>query len=267
MKMLWLTDIHLNIVTINTIDTLCEQINRLNADIVMLSGDISDAPMLEQHLDLLSIRVDPEIYFVLGNHDFYHSSIEHMRSAAIMMSELNPKLHYLTDGKLVELNTNTCLIGHDSWADGRCGDFLGSPVILNDYRMIEELSGLTKPNLLKKLNQLGDEATAYVKKMLLKAFKNYHHVILLVHVPPFKRASWHEGNFSDDEYGPHFACKAMGDMLMKMMRDNPDKLLSVYCGHTHGEGQSYMLPNLVVNTGGAEYRNPKIQAPIYLHED
>lgn len=264
MKILWLTDTHLNIATEHTIDTLCAHINRLNADMVMISGDITDGPLLEQHLIMLAKQIEAEIYFVLGNHDFYHSSIEQMRSAAVKLSDLNPKLHYLTDKKLIKLNRSTCLIGHDGWADGRCGDFVNSPVVLNDYRLIAELSGLNQPRLLKKLNQLGDEATAYVRDMLLKAFGSYRHVILLTHVPPFKHASWHEGNCSDEQYGPHFASKAMGDMLMTLMTEHSDKILNVYCGHTHGEGCCYMLPNLQVMTGGAEYCHPKIQAPIYL---
>ena len=31
------------------------------------------------------------------------------------------------------LTKDTCLIGHDGWADGRLGDFSGSKVLLNDY--------------------------------------------------------------------------------------------------------------------------------------
>lgn len=68
MKILWLTDTHLNIATEHTIDTLCAHINRLNADMVMISGDITDGPLLEQHLIMLAKQIEAEIYFVLGNH-------------------------------------------------------------------------------------------------------------------------------------------------------------------------------------------------------
>ena len=264
MKILWLTDIHLNMTSSLVVDSLCQQVNRLNADKVMISGDIADGPSLESFLNLLAKQIESPIYFVLGNHDFYHSSIEQMRSTAVLLSELNPKLTYLTDNKLTPLTSTTCLIGHDGWTDGRCGDFLSSPVILNDYRLIKELTGLPPIQLLEKLNQLGDEATLYCRNMLEKALESYQHVVLLTHVPPFKKASWHEGNFSDEEYGPHFACKALGEALTDVMKKHSDKRLTVYCGHTHGEGNMYVLPNFQVITGSAEYRMPKVQAPIYF---
>lgn len=32
----------------------------------------------------------------------------------------------------------------------------------------------------------------------------------------------------------------------------------VLCGHTHGEGEALVLPNLRVQTGGADYGAPRI---------
>ncbi|MDO8509614.1 MAG: hypothetical protein Q7S24_00545 [bacterium] len=84
----------------------------------------------------------------------------------------------------VELNKDTALIGHSGWADGKFGDYNDSSVMLNDYILIDEFIGLNKNQRLKKLNDLGVEAAAKIKKNLISAFKNYQKVICLTHVPP-----------------------------------------------------------------------------------
>lgn len=82
------------------------------------------------------------------------------------------------------------------------------------------------------------------------------------HVPPFKEACWHDGEISDDKWLPHFACKAVGNVLEKLMIEHPDRQMTVLCGHTHSSGRAEILPNLFVKTGGAEYGSPAIQEII-----
>jgi len=65
-----------------------------------------------------------------------------------------------------------------------------------------------------------------------------------MHVPPFRNACWHEGKISDDEYLPHFACKAVGDVLVDVMKKYPEGKLTVLCGHTYSKGVANILPNL-----------------------
>ena len=43
------------------------------------------------------------------------------------------------------------------------------------------------------------------------------------------------------------------------MAGNPDRRMTVLCGHTHGEGEASVPPNLTVLRGGAEYGEPKVQ--------
>jgi hypothetical protein len=51
----------------------------------------------------------------------------------------------------------------------------------------------------------------------------------------------------------------VGDYLREVMKKNPSKDMTVYCGHTHSSGECQILPNLQVFTGGAEYGKPRIQ--------
>lgn len=160
---------------------------------------------------------------------------------------------------VIPLTETTALVGHDSWADGRLGDFFGSQVMLNDYVLIQELRCSNKQECYMKLNALGDEAAEFLESRAREALASYHHVIVLTHVPPFRNACWHEGHISSDDYLPHFACRAVGDRLIPIMREHPDRTLTVLCGHTHSSGIARILPNLVVHTGSAEYGNPAIQ--------
>ena len=79
---------------------------------------------------------------------------------------------------------------------------------------------------------------------------------MLTHVPPFREACWHRGQISDDDWLPHFACRAVGEVLVEAMAAHPECEMTVLCGHTHSPGEAQVLPNLRVLTGGAEYGRP-----------
>lgn len=163
---------------------------------------------------------------------------------------------------VVALTEKTALIGHDGWADGRLGAGAVSPVMLNDYLQIAELSGIGRAERFRRLGALGDEAAAHFRKWLPKALATHERVILLTHVPPFREACWHEGRISDDDYLPHFASLAAGEVLREIMASHPERHLTVLCGHTHSPGICQPLPNLVVKTGGARYGEPRLQEVI-----
>jgi hypothetical protein len=174
----------------------------------------------------------------------------------------------LTDGAVVRLGRNTALIGHDSWADARLGDFMASEVTLNDYVLIEDLSvvgdlhelkSIDKRKLREKLNTLGDEAAREIRAPLEKALAARREVIVLTHVPPFREACCHGGRISSDKFLPHFASKAFGEPLLAAAIAHPDSKITVLCGHTHGECFVKIRPNLQVFTAGARYGAPALQ--------
>jgi hypothetical protein len=63
---------------------------------------------------------------------------------------------------------------------------------------------------------------------------------------------------------PHFTCHAAGQAILEVMRDFPDRQLTVLCGHTHGRGEFRPQDNILVLTGGAEYGEPDIQRVFEL---
>lgn len=136
--------------------------------------------------------------------------------------------------------------------------------MLNDYLMIAELRGLDRSQRQVRLNALGYAAAEYFRNVLPQALSRFSHLLVLTHVPPFREACWHEGKISNDDYLPHFSCKAVGDVLVEMMQSHPERKMTVLCGHTHSSGEAQILPNLLVRTGAAIYGRPQIQDVIEL---
>jgi len=257
-RLAWLTDIHLNFLRHAGLGAFFESLPE--ADAFAITGDIGEAHDVTDHLRAFADR--GPIYFVLGNHDFYRGSIAGVRAEVRELCRDVPNLIWMPDVGIVPLTDSTCLVGHDGWGDGRLGDYQGSGVQLNDWRLIEEFQVLGKQGRLSKLNALGDEAAAHFRAVLPEALKRFRHIIVLTHVPPFRESCWHEGAISDDNWLPHFTCKAVGDALREAMAAAPDRQMTVLCGHTHGSGEAQILPNLCVLTGGAVYGKPGVQRVI-----
>jgi Icc protein len=263
-RLAWLTDVHLNFVAPQHVDKLCRSIRALDADAVLLTGDIAEAPDVVEHLEGLDARLGLPLYFVLGNHDFYRGGIASVRAEIEGLCARSPRLCWLPGAGVVPLTEAIGLVGHDGWADGRFGDHAGSDVLLNDYLLIEELAGLEKQERLERLHALGDEAAAHFRRVLPGALARFHRLIVLTHEPPFRESCWHRGQVSDDDRLPHFSCKAVGEALVEAMVAHPDRELTVLCGHTHSAGEAQILPNLCVLTGGAEYGRPRLQRVLEI---
>jgi 3',5'-cyclic AMP phosphodiesterase CpdA len=272
LRLAWATDIHLDFVAEARAAQFCSEIARSPATALLLGGDIADARSLERWLSWMRERLPMPVYFVLGNHDYYGGAVEAVRALARRLSSAG--LAWLPSVGVVPLGERWALVGHDGWGDARLGDFLSSPVVLNDYIAIRELVEAAgtevaaddplaawelKTELRQKLGELGDDAAATLRPHLLAALDDFEEVLVLTHVPPFREACWHRGSISGDDWLPGFTCKAMGDMLIEAISRRPERKVTVLCGHTHGEGETWPLPNLRVRTGRAVYGEPRFE--------
>jgi 3',5'-cyclic AMP phosphodiesterase CpdA len=255
----WLTDIHLEFLRDRKAARFIAGLATKDIDGLFLTGDISTASKLEFHLRLFEDIFKGPVYFVLGNHDYYGGAIETVRKATEAFCRRSDRLYWLPAAGVFELSRDTCLVGHDGWADGRFGNYEKSRIMLNDYLKIHNFVQVGGVGRLALLNRLGDQAAEYFQNILPEALAKYNHVFVLTHVPPSKEACCHNGALSDDNWLPHFACQAVGDVLVKFMAAHPNRKMTVLCGHTHSSCQAEILPNLQVKTGGAEYGSPAIQ--------
>lgn len=258
-RIAWLTDIHLNFVGPNEHQAFLDRVAGTEPDAVLIGGDIAEAPDLVESLARLDEGLERPLYFVLGNHDFYRGSIRAVHQQVHEFCRDRPRLHFLTTGEAFELAPGVGLVGHDGWADARVGDYEGSLLMLNDYRLIEELAAVGKRARWDLLKELGDEAAEHIRRVLPVALARFNQVLLLTHVPPTREACWHDGRSADDEWAPHFTCKAVGDAILEIMREWTDRRLTVLCGHTHSPGECQPLENVTIYTGGAEYGRPDVQ--------
>jgi len=263
-KLGWITDPHFNFLERAQFAAFVDTLAATPMEGLLLGGDLAEAQSVIPFLTTLDARLPYPVYFVLGNHDYYHGSIAHTRRAVGRWVKSSTRTKWLAQSDVVALSEKTGLVGHGGWGDGRAGDFANSPIMLNDYRYIKELVEWDRAALGKRLAALGDEAAAHLERALTAALPRFSEVLVLTHVPPFVEACWHEGQISDAQWSPHFTCLATGRVLLAAADAYPNHKIHVLCGHTHGEGYAQLRPNLTVKTGGARYGAPALQSPVIV---
>ena len=275
MRLVWTTDIHLNFVGRAALTKFAGDILAEKPNAIVITGDMSEAPVLKAHLRHLEILFkDIPVFFICGNHDYYNGSIAEVRK---MLKENHTYPDYekghdlglasnqawwLGSSGVISLTKTTALVGHDGWYDGQYADWYKSRVDMNDYYCIKELAPGQCPlreMRFQKLQNLAKESADYIRGRLQEAFDLGHKTVYVAtHVPPFRENAVYKGKVSDDDWMPHFSSKVMGDMLVEVMKNNPGKHCIVLCGHSHGKAWHAPLSNLECHTGYAEYRYPEL---------
>ena len=258
MKIAWLSDIHLDHLSNEKFVAFIDDLVQLEVEGYFISGDISHALFHETVFNVLEKFLRVPFYFILGNHDYYHSSFEKVHERILSLTEDSDTLFWMNDSGIIELSKSSCLIGHDGWYDARYGDYWNTNFFLSDFLLIENLVALEKDELYNELNAIGDQTANYFRMILPEALKNYQTVYLLTHVSPFEETAFYKDETSDKYSLPFFANKALGDYLLEIMSQNKDKELVVLCGHTHTSGEKSVLPNLHVKVAPAEYGKPEV---------
>ena len=133
MRLAWATDLHLNFAGAAACERFFASIIEAEPDGLVITGDIGESDSWKSQLDRVQDRIQKPVYFVLGNHDYYRSTIAAVRKRA----EGCPGWLVMRGAML--LSPGAALVGHDGWGDGRLGDYANSNVMLNDYLLIGEL--------------------------------------------------------------------------------------------------------------------------------
>jgi predicted phosphohydrolase len=258
MRAVWVTDVHLNFVEVERLKSFADAIMRERPDRIFVTGDTAEAHDVEKCFDLL--RAIAPCHGVLGNHDYYGSSIAALRERARRTS------WWLPGKDPIRLTEATTLVGIDGWGDARCGN-LDSQVKLSDWNEIEELDGLLFCESARRcavLQAVGAAEAQALRAQLSSLEPSCAELIVLTHVPPFPEACWYQGQQSSPEWLPWFTCVAVGEALRDYAREHESTQITVLCGHTHGAGEFRAADNLLVRTGGwppgaKSYGNPIVQ--------
>jgi len=258
MKLVWLTDLHFEFLTAQEARSFIGTVRVEDPDAVLVTGDISNARLIEFHLGLLAQLLPCQIYFLLGNHDFYLGSFEQVDALVRDLCARHTNLVELGHGEIIQMTQGTVLIGQRGWADGRAGVGSRSTIRLNDSECITDLRGLEPVDFFALLNRLGDESADYIRKLAPEALKKADELIVGTHVPPFVEAALFQNKPSEPNYAPHFVNVAMGRALQEAARQHAGKQIRVLCGHTHHQALYSPEPNLKIEVAGADYHNPQV---------
>lgn len=262
MRATWLTDIHLNFLRPLALRSFYERIAAEQPQVLLVTGDIGESDSVVRFVTELG-QLAP-VYFVLGNHDYYRSSIAAVRGA---MERLDESATWLPGHGPMRITPHTMILGVDGWGDARCGD-LASTVQLSDWKLIEDFKkAQNDPELRIEICRRlgGNEARALRDKLELA--KGAPQLLVLTHVPPFPEACVYGGEPSTPPWLPWFTCIGTGEVLHAHAEAYPEQQILVLCGHSHGAGSFRPLPNLEVRTGGwpagvQDYGNPLVQQTI-----
>lgn len=263
MRATWLTDIHLNFLRPLALQAFYERVRWERPEILLVTGDIAEGNSVVRFVTELA-AIAP-LYFVLGNHDYYRSSIQAVRGA---MARLDTTMTWLPACEPLRLTPRTVMLGVDGWGDARCGD-LQSSVRLSDWSRIDDFRRASElPARLELLQRLGANEARLLREKLAAAPES-EHLLVLTHVPPYPEACVYDGAQSEPGWLPWFTCIATGEVLAEYAEAHPDQEITVLCGHTHGEGTCQPLPNVTVRTGGwppgiEGYGNPIVQGSLDL---
>ncbi|MFC1836286.1 metallophosphoesterase family protein [Thermodesulfobacteriota bacterium] len=250
-QLAWTTDCHFEWLN-DTFDAFIDSLARSRTEGVIISGDISNAKHITYHLKRLSELPMP-VYFVLGNHDFYHGSFGLVDQMVHRAVKDHQNLTWLTEAQPIQLTESTYLIGHDGWADGRAGMGPKSGLILNDYRLISDFVGLPIDSVFSLMREKADAAAKRLYRQIHQI--GAKHIIVVTHAPPFREASKHRGQIADDRSIPHFSNIGTGEALKKAAQETGARL-SVFCGHTHHRARAIINGRIGVRVKQAKYGKP-----------
>jgi len=269
MHMLWLTDLHLDFLDSTERKRFYHSLERHPADCMVITGDIANALCLSKVLIEMHNAFQRPIYFILGNHDYYSSSVKKIRKDITMLCMQHEHLSWMGGQSAIALTPETILTGHDTWADGRYGNYDDSYVHLQDADYILELIEARhngRQAVLQYMQHLADNDAHYLEQQIVTGLSAYQpkRVFILMHVPPFQETCLYQQQKSCVNYLPFFASKANGDLLERIAHKYPDIMFVALCGHIHHKAFYQPLSNLSVHVEEAEYLKTALGHSFFL---
>ncbi len=225
--------------------------------VLVSTGDTSVYSHLIADLEFLADAAARPLYFVLGNHDHYGSSVAAVRDGMLALAERRPEIQWLPPAGVVSLGAETVLVGVDGWADGRHGDPLATRFVLNDDRFIGEIAAQqTRAARLAVKRALADADANRLRVLLERAVTIARTIVIATHVPPFVEALPSGGRLAQPGWLPLLVCGATGSVIQQAASDHPGHQFQVLSGHTHAATDVRIAANLRCIVAGARYGEP-----------
>lgn len=179
------------------------------------------------------------------------------------------------------------IVGVDGWYDGLYSSMLKSDLLMTDFNCIKEFDAIFKgeayealndklfyprypsnicmsyhfefehipPKLVKRFQEISKQFADILHKQIEEVIeKKVNEIVVLTHAAPYKENSIYKGKISDSDWLPFFSSKLIGDKILEFANKYQNINFNVCCGHSHGEIENKILPNLICYTTAAEYR-------------
>lgn len=277
MKLVWLTDIHLDHLGPRRTLEFFDSLRDIACDEFLLTGDISVSSEIVDDLSKFAESTGKNVNFVLGNHDFWYSSTDVVRSAVRALEARDPRIVHLNNRPFVSLSSRTALVGHDCWYDAVYGDWKKSNFRMCDWVFIHDYVDIgaarhgghgrvldpDMPVIVGRSRALALQGVSHIELGIDAAIAAGHRrLIVASHVPPFDDAHIFQGKKGDAAAQPWFTSGLLGEMLLRKSVENPAVAFTSLSGHTHGSYIGQRSQNLHVRVGGADYGYPELQEII-----
>jgi Icc-related predicted phosphoesterase len=271
-KIGWATDTHFELASKEAWKEFVTDAKKHDA--LLITGDIAQSNTWEYYLHKLKKELDNKpIWFVLGNHDCYQSSIKTELERLQAYSKVDNSIIALSEIDGVWLDNQTLLIGGENWWDGGYSSgengLLQKLIMREDYTTIEELTTISNNEELKfVLNKLSTEFAEKLIKKVKTSFEKHKakRIVLATHVPPYRENCTHFGVTMITGFLTHFSSSILGTQLREIMLEHTDKKMVVLTGHTHDRTSYRVLPNLLSLTGKSKLYKPKVRDTINLKD-
>tara|TARA_Y100000310_G_scaffold226104_1_gene228197 strand:+ start:292 stop:1038 length:747 start_codon:yes stop_codon:yes gene_type:complete len=231
MKVLLLSDLHFEFHSDNGSELLNE-IDQSTYDVLVLAGDIDISTRICVTLERISALAYPRpVLFVAGNHEFYHASLQSVRSQIFNLTI--PNFHYLQD-QAITLEGQRFL-GTTLWFTDHPLNTLYEKY-LGDFRHIQDFK--------TTVYEENKEALAFLSQVQPDDVVITHHLPSFLSVPPQHKTS---------KTNRFFVCNCE-----KLIQQNKPKLW--LHGHTH-VGCDYILGDTRVVANPYGYHG--LENPVY----
>lgn len=260
LKILWLTDTHVDKISAENYQELLDFIIASKADGMWLTGDIGDPPRNIEFLKALFERYKKPVFFVLGNHDFYKYKIADMRFKMTQLVKSYPLANYLSETPGLDSDGHL-MVGMDCFAN------TGQDIIQQmtwDSDHILDLDALNESHLTAQLNALAEkDAKRLLKKCQQQIHTHIKKVSILTHVPPSDSM---KGQFLVKPHQKNrsvFYSLTLSDVLHQLASDFPSVQFNVYSGHIH-QTQLYQIAGNMMGHVAKAYMPSKSYKWIHI---
>lgn len=259
---LWFTDVHFDYVGELNLFKFIDTVNQFQPKGIFITGDIANGLSIAKDLRYIARNCKTNIYFVLGNHDRYFSSFRRVKEKIQKLCKKYKNLFWMPEAGIVELNSQNCLIGVDGWFNFSYSN-PNHILFANDWFLIKELIvNYSVKSKLRFIKRIVNDGCKIAENNIKLALEKYNHIHFITHFPPFIEAAGNDEYYFKDFWNSYDVNTKLGNVLKDIMKDYPDKKLTIYCGHTHKWKRTHISDNIECIVGDSKYFNPSFSKTI-----